>query len=172
MTAVAGSTFSAAQFNQYVRDNLNETAPAKATAAGQFFVATGANAIAARTPTSATVATSETTTSTSYADLATVGPAATVTTGVAAMVFIKSGIDKNTANIGTFMSFAVSGGGRRQRGQHRRGHGGEPGQDRGRVPGDRLERRVEHLHREIQGGQRQHRDLHPARSDRAAVLRI
>jgi hypothetical protein len=109
MTAVAGSTFSAAQFNQYVRDNLNETAPAKATAAGQFFVATGANAIAARTPTSATVATSETTTSTSYADLATVGPAATVTTGVAAMVFIKSGIDNNTANIGTFMSFAVSG---------------------------------------------------------------
>ena len=48
MTAVSGSVLTAAQFNTYVRDNLNETAPAKATAAGQIFVSTAANAIAAR----------------------------------------------------------------------------------------------------------------------------
>jgi hypothetical protein len=111
MTAVAGATFSAAQFNQYVRDNLNETAPAKASAAGQFFVSTAANAIAARTPGSATVATAETTTSTSYADLTsgTVGPTVTVTTGTSAWVAIKAGMENNTINVGTFMGFAVSG---------------------------------------------------------------
>lgn len=87
MTAVAGATFTAAQFNQYVRDNLNETAPAKATAASQLFVSTGANAIATRTPATAAVATNQTTTSTSYADLATLGPQITATTGTIAMVW-------------------------------------------------------------------------------------
>src|SRR5690606_12967068 len=38
MTAVSGSVFTAAQFNQFVRDNLNETAPARATTAGAHFV--------------------------------------------------------------------------------------------------------------------------------------
>lgn len=111
MTAVAGATFSAAQFNTYVRDNLNETAPAKATAAGQYFVATAANAIAARALGSATVATSETSTSTTYADIpaGTVGPSVTITTGTSAMVYMKCGFDNNTANVGTFMSFAVTG---------------------------------------------------------------
>ena len=33
MTAVSGSVYTAAQFNTFVRDNLNETAPAKATTA-------------------------------------------------------------------------------------------------------------------------------------------
>jgi hypothetical protein len=111
MTAVAGATFSAAQFNQYVRDNLNETAPAKASAAGQFFVSTAANAIAARSPSSVTVAAAETTTSTSYADIpaGTVGPAVTVTTGTSALVMIKTGVENNTVNVGSFMGFAVSG---------------------------------------------------------------
>lgn len=109
MTAVAGATFTAAQFNQYVRDNLNATAPAVVTAAGQYVVATGANAIASRTVGRATVATSETTTSTAYADLATTGPVVTATTGTSALVLLKSAIDNATANIGTFMSVAVSG---------------------------------------------------------------
>lgn len=109
MTAVAGATFSAAQFNQFVRDNLNQTGPALATTAGQYFVATAANALAARSSGSATVATSETTTSLSYADLATVGPQVTATTGTSAMVFLKSGIDNNTVNVGTFMGFTISG---------------------------------------------------------------
>ena len=73
-TAVAGATFSAAQFNANVRDNLNETAPAKATAASQLFVSTGPNAIAARVPSTARVDTAESTSSTSYVDLATPGP--------------------------------------------------------------------------------------------------
>ena len=86
MTAVANSTFTAAQFNQYVRDNLNETAPAKATSAGSYFVADGVNSIAERTPNGTSVLTSETTGSTSFTDLATFGPSVTVDTGPYALV--------------------------------------------------------------------------------------
>jgi len=108
MTATASSAFTAAQFNTYVRDNLNETAPAKATAASQIFVATGVNAIAARTITGATVDTSETTASASFTDLATGGPAVTVTTGPSAMVFLTAKV-LNSAGVSSFMGHAVSG---------------------------------------------------------------
>jgi hypothetical protein len=108
MTAVAGATFTAAAFNQYVRDNLNETGPAKVTAAGQLLVSTAANALAARAPGAAVVATSQTTTSTSYADLATVGPSVTVTTGTQAVVWHGAAISNSGAN-STRMSVAVSG---------------------------------------------------------------
>lgn len=108
MTAVAGSVFTAAQFNQSVRDNLNETAPAKASAAGQWFISTAANAIAARAVTSALVATSETTASTSYTDLATPGPAATVTTGAQALVGLYCS-GSNSGSAVSIMGVAVSG---------------------------------------------------------------
>jgi hypothetical protein len=74
MTAVANATFTSAQFNQYVRDNLLECAPAKATTPGRLIVTTGPNAITERVVTQASISTSETTTSTSYTDLATTGP--------------------------------------------------------------------------------------------------
>lgn len=109
MTAVANATFTAAQFNTHVRDNLNETAPAKATAVNQFFVATAANAIAARRAENATVATTETTSSTSYTDLATSGPAVTATTGTAAVVVLTADVANSTVNAGGYMSVDVSG---------------------------------------------------------------
>lgn len=110
MTAVAGNAFTAAQFNTYVRDNLLETAPAKATTAGGIFVATGANAIRERVFSQATVTTSQTTTSTSYTDLTTPGPAVTVTTGSQALVFISAAISTNTESTSAFASIDVSGG--------------------------------------------------------------
>lgn len=88
MTATANTAFTAAQFNTYVRDNLLETGPAKATTAGRIFVSTGANAIAERVPSSNTVSASEGTTSTGFTDLATTGPTVTVTTGTRAIWFI------------------------------------------------------------------------------------
>lgn len=109
MTAVAGAIFSAAQFNQYVRDNLNETAVAKATTTGQFFVATGANALAARIMTAGTIATSQSTTSLTYTDLATIGPTAVVDTGVQALVMISAAMSNNTGAATSLMSYAVSG---------------------------------------------------------------
>ena len=109
MTAVANEIWTAAQFNTNVRDNLNESETAKVTAAGQYLVSTAANTLAARTPTAARVETSETTTSTSFADLATAGPAVTVTTGTQALVHISAALENNTTDAFTIMSFAVSG---------------------------------------------------------------
>lgn len=109
MTAVAGATFTAAQFNQYVRDNLNETAPAKATVASQIFVSTGPNAIATRTPSTASVTTIQGTSSTSYTDLATVGPQITITTGTIAIVLFGAAQANTVDNSETASSVAVSG---------------------------------------------------------------
>lgn len=111
MTAIANTIFTAAQFNQHVRDNLNETAPAKATAAGGYFVATGTNAIAQRIADSAIELGSGTTTSTTYADLdapANVGPSVTVETGPSALVIV-SGQFQNSGTGSARMSYAVSG---------------------------------------------------------------
>jgi len=109
MTAVSGATFTAAQFNQYVRDNLNSTAPALASAASQIFVSTGVNAIAARVPTSQSVVTIQSTTSTSFTDLTTVGPLISVVTGTIAIVLFASGISTATNDSTALVSVAVSG---------------------------------------------------------------
>lgn len=109
MTAVSGSVYTAAQFNTFVRDNLNETAPAKATTAGGYFVTTSLNEITERVGARQTVVTSETTTSTSYTDLATVGPTVTVTTGPLALVLWGAQMTNNTANASSRTSVEVSG---------------------------------------------------------------
>lgn len=108
MTAVANSVFTAAQFNQFVRDNLNETAAAKATMVSSIFVGNGLNSIVERLPQVSNVGNSETSASTSYTDLATLGPEVTTTTGTRALVFLHTAME-NTAAAGTFMSFEVSG---------------------------------------------------------------
>jgi hypothetical protein len=109
MTAVANTIFTAAQFNTHVRDNLNETSPAKATQEGQIFTATGTNAIVARRPTLATVATTQSTASVTYTDLATAGPTVTITTGTRAIVSIQATISNQTDNLSSLASVAVSG---------------------------------------------------------------
>jgi hypothetical protein len=92
-----------------IRDNFAETAPAKATASGQMFVSTGVNGIAARVPTPAAVSTAETTASTTYTDLTTVGPSATVTTGTQAYVIVTARQANNTATAECYTSFTISG---------------------------------------------------------------
>lgn len=109
MTAVAGATFTAAAFNAHVRDNLNETAPAKATAASQLFVSTGPNAIATRVPSQHFIPTAETTTSLTYTNLATAGPSVSVTTGVTAIVFFAAGVSVSVSDSASWTSVRVSG---------------------------------------------------------------
>jgi len=109
MTAVAGSVFTAAQFNTYIRDNLNETAPAKATTAGSHFAVSDTNQIAQRTSATANINTGESTSSSAYTALATPGPVVTVTTGVMALVGVSSTLSNNTVGQNTYMSYAVSG---------------------------------------------------------------
>ncbi|WP_422744365.1 hypothetical protein ACN27B_08760 [Micromonospora sp. WMMD754] len=101
--------FTAAQFNTHVRDNLLETAPAKATAAGRIMVTTGPNAIAERVVGSDTVITAQTTASTLWTDLGTVGPQVTITTGTTALVILSALMSNNTAGANAQMGVAVSG---------------------------------------------------------------
>ena len=112
MTAVANSAFTAAQFNAHVRDNLLQTAPAKATVSGSIFCGTGVNAIAERFPTIDFIQTLQTTASSSYVDLSTVGPTVTVTTGENALVLLTCNMESNTAgglsNMGVTISGATS----------------------------------------------------------------
>jgi hypothetical protein len=109
MTFVGGSTLTAAQLNTYLLDNLKETEAAKASTLGRIFATTGANAVVEREFSAATVSTSQTTTATSYADLATVGPAVTVTTGTQAIVGMAGRLFNNQTSAFESMSFAVSG---------------------------------------------------------------
>lgn len=109
MTAVYLASFTAAQWNTHIRDNSNETMPAKATqTASRWMVSTGANAIAQRAITSHVVATSQTTTSTSYTDLTTVGPTCTVTTGARALVFFAAKVEHSATDGDAWASVAVS----------------------------------------------------------------
>jgi hypothetical protein len=111
MTAVSGSVFTAAQFNQFVRDNLNETGPAKAATAGGYFAVDGANSVAERNAVGLLDSGSGTTTSTSFTDLdgpALAGPAVTVTTGVAAVVVVH-GTMSNSGTGSARMAYDISG---------------------------------------------------------------
>lgn len=107
-TAVAGTFLTAAQWNAGLRDNLLETAPAKATTSGRIFVSTGANSIAQREIKSDTVLTQQTGGLTSYGNLATAGPQVTITTGLAALVFTSAQLE-NSGNGSTWASYGVSG---------------------------------------------------------------
>ena len=109
MTAVANATLSAAQWNASVRDNLNATAVALATAAGQYPVATGVNALAMRTVGINTVLTTQTSTSGVYADMTTPGPSVTVNCSVGALVFIQCAMSNSGVNGATTASFEISG---------------------------------------------------------------
>lgn len=109
LTAVSSTALTAAQWNASVRDNILETPAAKATASGRIFVTTGVGAIAERAIDSTTVSTSQTTTSVAYANLATTGPAVTVTTGTRALVFGNAFMSSNSIGQKTWISCAVSG---------------------------------------------------------------
>lgn len=109
MTAVTGNALTAAQFNTHVRNNLLETAPAKISAAGDYVVATGANALGRRQVGSDFINTSETTSSTTFVNLATVGPTVTVQTGPTAMVWWSSAMYLGSATSYAVVSVAVSG---------------------------------------------------------------
>lgn len=109
LTFVAGNVLTAAQLNQQLRDNMLTTAPALASsAAGQIFVATGTNAIAARLVDQTEVLTSETTSSTSYTALTT-AQAITCTTGTQALVIITAQFTNATVGNQSTMSYAISG---------------------------------------------------------------
>lgn len=95
--------------NTHIRDNQNETAPGIASAAGRMIVTDGVNSIVERIPSNNRVETIQTTSSTSYTDLATAGPAVTVTTGTAALVILSTVVLNDTAAAEAICGVAISG---------------------------------------------------------------
>ena len=107
-TWVASEDVTAAIMNAHVRDNFNETAPGKASAAGNMIVTDAVNSIIERTPDKVLIGTSETTTSTSFTDLATAGPAVTADTGTKALVIMTARIANSNAGQLVQMGYAVT----------------------------------------------------------------
>lgn len=108
-TWVAGATLTASDLNTHIRDNLLETAPAKATETGALIVSSGVNEVAERVVRSAYISTSQTTTSTSFTDLSTAGPSVTTTTGTTALAIWGCRVDNSGASSLSVMSCAVTG---------------------------------------------------------------
>lgn len=109
VTWVAGQIPTAAVLNAQIRDNISESMPGKASTTGSLFVGTGQNVITERYPDFARVDTFQTTTSTSYANLATVGPSVTVTTGTSAFVFHSCNLANSVDNGNSYASWSISG---------------------------------------------------------------
>lgn len=109
MTAVDNTIFTSSQWNTYVRDNMNQTLTALASAANQTFATTGTNAMAVRTVSSDVDAGSSTSSSTSYAILAdALQTQVTLTTGTQALVFIQAELSHGTTLTDVSMSYAVT----------------------------------------------------------------
>lgn len=104
-----GNALTAAQL-LILNGNLLETAVAKATAAGDYFVGTGTNALAKRHIESQAVTTTSTTTSGSYTDNPTGdnGPTVTLTTGTVCLIFHSVQLE-NSGGGSTYASFEITG---------------------------------------------------------------
>lgn len=107
-TFTSGNVLTAAQMN-ILGGNLAETSPSLATATGFYPVANGANSLAMREAESDVTDAAQTTTSTSYTDLATVGPSVSVTTGASAAIHLYSYLYNSTAGARALTTFVVSG---------------------------------------------------------------
>jgi hypothetical protein len=115
MTAVAGSVWTAAQWNTFVRDNLNETEASRALTASGYSVVTSLHRLSERVPASVVDLNEVTTDQTSYSDPETLagaptvpGPQLTMFTGSMAFVSIY-GSGRTTGGTGGWISFDVSG---------------------------------------------------------------
>ena len=109
MTAVAGAVYTAAQWNTSIRDNLNETAVAKAQTVSGYSVVSGYNRLVQRVAGGASSDVAETTDSTSYTDLeADPGPSLTLLTGSHVLVSI-FGSGRTTGGTAAWVSFEISG---------------------------------------------------------------
>jgi hypothetical protein len=110
MTFVSNNVLTAAQMNTHLRDNMLETAPAKATTnQGSWFVSQGPNRLEERLIRTARVTSLQVTKSTSYTDLGTKGPTVTLKTGTTAIVMLQTMLGVTTADASASMSFAVTG---------------------------------------------------------------
>ncbi len=109
ITATLNMMFTAAQWNTNVRDNLNATEAGKATTKGRYFVSAGTNSITERSWYTNYNTNTQSTTSTSYANLSSSGPSVTVSTGTSAIVWWSCAMTNTTGGSEAWVSPAVSG---------------------------------------------------------------
>lgn len=109
MTATSNQTFTAAQWNTHVRDNFAELENAHASTAGRYIMAKGANDLSERAMYVSYNTNVQSTTSTSYADLATAGPSITVGTDTTAVLYWMCSLGNDTASAEAYCSVDVSG---------------------------------------------------------------
>lgn len=109
ITFVSSSVLTAAQMNMYLRDNMLETMPAKAASVGNYFIGGGQNVVLQQSIASDSIdGNDETTDSTDWGDLATVGPSVTVNVQARALVFMSCNA-KGTNVAANWMGYEVSG---------------------------------------------------------------
>lgn len=109
ITVATNDILSAAQYNRYVRDNLLEMAPAKATSTGNIFTISDENEVQERKVSSDVVTTQGQTSSSTYADLSTFGPMVTATCNFAIVTISARMRNVNNDGRGVYASFGVSG---------------------------------------------------------------
>jgi hypothetical protein len=110
-TAVAGSVLTASQINVFVRDNLNETMPAKAVRPGSIFAVSDQHEIVERTADAFSDNESVEITATSFDDPSTgsPGPSRTVVTGPTALVGYRVNLRVPSVTARVEASYAISG---------------------------------------------------------------
>jgi hypothetical protein len=107
-TYADGNALTAAQMLA-IAANINESAPAKATTQGYWFISgSSANTINERAILQSEILTQETSGRTTYGNIATVGPTVTITTGTQALISTTAQMFNSGAN-NMYMSYAVSG---------------------------------------------------------------
>lgn len=111
LTFTPNTALTASQLNAQLRDNLLETMPGRANQEdfeGAHFAVSGTNEVTPYLPAGETIDASQTTTSTSYTDLATFGPSITLNTGTHALVILGAEFANSTTQT-SYMGYTVSG---------------------------------------------------------------
>lgn len=104
-TAIAGSIFTAAQWNTYIRDNLQETEAGRAQTVSGYLVSSGYNQLSERTAAEHFPNVSVTTQETSYADPEEApGPVVTLVTDTSALVGVY-GAGRTSGGTAAWMSY-------------------------------------------------------------------
>jgi hypothetical protein len=98
MTAVAGTLLTVSQFNVHVRDNLLETAASRAMNPSWLWFADGPNRSSEHQIEDGVVETQESTTSESYTDLTTHGPAVNVACNDHILIMMNCQLGNSAAN--------------------------------------------------------------------------
>lgn len=105
---VAGDALTAAQQNS-INGDLNESAAAKATTQGYWFISgSSANSINERAILQSEILTQETSTRTTYGNITTTGPTVTITTGTQAIISVTAQMFNSGAN-NMYTSYGITG---------------------------------------------------------------